>query len=1110
MKLKYRLSLIVIAILVVAVAAISLILLNRASTMQMKTAMESQKRLAAEQARAIEMRYEGYLRVVNTLANAMADYDETEAGRQRAGFDQLLYAILESEEQIIGVYAVFKPQTIDAGWDAAFAGQPGNTETGQYAPWYSRRSGQIEHLTYNDVQTVMDSANGPTARKELIYDPVPQTVAGRDAYTVKLSAPIIHHRTGEVVGRVGVNVDTAETQPAVDATLATNSDVAGMVVYSHNGTIIASGVATQVGKLLRDAQSSLFGADVDAAQEAVLQGSEYRVRKYSQAIKTELEIIIYPFSIGSTGSSWALMLGTDTAIIMADVRAMTVFTVIIAVMAVILTALIIFFVAGNITKPIAGVALVLHDVAEGDLTKKINVTSRDEIGDLARYFNETLEKIKTMVLTMNEMSVSLLNLDMDKSGHALRRGMAIMARGVGADRVSVWMNTERDGALCFAHQLSGGAGTAGNADDPDVVIDEDENAPTVFSYAEYLPDWPERLGGGKPLNLSSGEFSPHEQKMFAGFDIRAIFVVPIIRQGTFWGSVTFDRCHDERKFSHHEERIMVVGAMLLANAIIRNRMMLDLAQAQEDAMAASRAKGDFLSSMSHEIRTPINAITGMTAIARAANNVERKDYCLSKIEDASTHLLGVINNILDMSKIEANKFELSRQIFNFERMLQKVAAVINFRVDQKQQNFIVRLDKDIPLMLAGDDQRLAQVITNLLSNAVKFTPEGGSIRVDTKFIEKKDKFCTIQVSVTDSGIGISREQQSRLFKSFSQAERDTSRKYGGTGLGLAISKQIVEMMNGRIWIESEPGKGSTFSFIVRMERAPAGEAYGVLKGENRSLRILAVDDDPETLRYFGVIAERFGFPCDLASGGEEALALIEKNGPYTFYFIDWRMPGINGVELSRKIKERGKEKNSIIIMFSAAELSVIEEEAKSSGVDKFLSKPFFPSTIMDCINDCIGAEYHRENNEAAEDDAGCFDGYRLLLVEDVPINQEIVMAFLEHTKIGIDCAEDGSAALAAYCAEPGKYDSILMDVQMPKMDGFEATGRIRAFEHEKALAPVPIVAMTANVFREDIEKCLAAGMDDHLGKPLGLQELMSKLRRYLPEGAGRAGRTGNS
>jgi signal transduction histidine kinase/DNA-binding response OmpR family regulator len=551
----------------------------------------------------------------------------------------------------------------------------------------------------------------------------------------------------------------------------------------------------------------------------------------------------------------------------------------------------------------------------------------------------------------------------------------------------------------------------------------------------------------------------------------------------------------------------VLIAFYLERTIIKDRAKL--IEMKDAAEAASRAKSDFLSNMSHEIRTPMSAIIGMTAIAKTSNDVERKAYCLSKIEDASTHLLGVINDILDMSKIEAKKFELSHEIFNFERMLQKVVAVINFRVDQKQQKFIVRLDKDIPPMLAGDDQRLAQVITNLLSNAVKFTPEGGSIRLDTKFIEDKDGFCTIQVSVADSGIGISGEQQSRLFNSFTQAESGTSRKYGGTGLGLAISKQIVEMMNGRIWIESELGKGATFAFTVRMERAPAGEVYGILKRESRSLSILAVDDDPETLAYFGEIAERFGFPYDLASGGEEAIALIEKNGPYSLCFIDWKMPGINGIELSRKIKETGDGKHSIIIMISATEWSVIENDAKSAGVDKFLSKPFFPSSIMDCINDFLGTEYNRTNNEIAEDDTGCFDGYRLLLVEDVQINQEIVMAFLEHTKLEIDCAGNGAEALAVYSAEPGKYDVILMDVQMPEMDGFEATCRIRTFEHERQKPPVPIIAMTANVFREDIEKCLAVGMNDHLGKPIAPHEMMTKLRRYLSERAEQAGKTGN-
>jgi methyl-accepting chemotaxis protein len=427
MKLKYRLSLIVIAVLIVIVAAISIILLNRASSMQMATAMESQNRLAAEQARIIQGRYEGYLRVVNTLAGMMADFDKADLGRQRNRFDQILNSVLETEKRIIAVYAVFKPDTIDAGLDASFAGLPGNTETGQYANWYTRRSGGIEHLTYDDVETVMDLSNKPEERKEMIYDPLLQTVAGKDTYTVKISAPIIQRGTGKVVGRVGVNVDTAYTQPVVDDTIKTNPDIAGMTVYSNNSTIIASGVPAQVGKLLKDAQGSLYGTDAAAAQAAVVTGTEYRLRKYSDAIKTEMEIIIYPFTIGETGAKWALMLGTERDVILEEVNKMTVFTIIIAVIAVVLTAVIIFFVAGSITKPIVNVALTLKDISEGegDLTRTVTIHSKDEIGDLARYFNATLEKIKNLVLIIKKQSAALFDIGNELAGNMTETAAAI-------------------------------------------------------------------------------------------------------------------------------------------------------------------------------------------------------------------------------------------------------------------------------------------------------------------------------------------------------------------------------------------------------------------------------------------------------------------------------------------------------------------------------------------------------------------------------------------------------------------------------------------------------------------------------------------------------------
>ncbi|MDR1250476.1 MAG: response regulator [Treponema sp.] len=522
-------------------------------------------------------------------------------------------------------------------------------------------------------------------------------------------------------------------------------------------------------------------------------------------------------------------------------------------------------------------------------------------------------------------------------------------------------------------------------------------------------------------------------------------------------------------------------------------------KAQKAAEEASRTKSDFLSNMSHEIRTPMNAIIGMTSIGKASTAIERKDYAFEKIEAASAHLLGVINDILDMSKIEAGKLELSFSDFGFEKMLQKVVNVINFRVDEKHQKLTVHIDKKIPPALIGDDQRLAQVVTNLLSNAVKFTPEEGTIRVDTRLLDERDDVCAIQIAVTDSGIGISREQQERLFTSFQQAESSTSRKFGGTGLGLAISKRIVELMDGRIWIESEAGQGSTFAFTVKLKRGASQRPSLLNPGVNwKNIRVLAVDDAADIREYFAEIARGFGIRCDIASGAAEACDLIERNGFYDIYFIDWKMPGVDGIELTRGITGRDGGQ-SVVIMISSSEWSVIEDEAKGSGIRKFLPKPLFPSMIADCINECLGLGSlpDKADGQAAPDD---FSGRCILLAEDVEINREIMLALLEPTKLFIDCAENGIEAVKRFSENPGGYDMIFMDLQMPEMDGYEATRRIRSFEVGRNLPPskgIPIIAMTANVFREDIEKCLEAGMNGHLGKPLDLNEALDTLRKYL-------------
>ena len=525
--------------------------------------------------------------------------------------------------------------------------------------------------------------------------------------------------------------------------------------------------------------------------------------------------------------------------------------------------------------------------------------------------------------------------------------------------------------------------------------------------------------------------------------------------------------------------------------------LTDIMDAKKKAEQASEAKSNFLSTMSHEIRTPMNAIVGMTTIAQHSPDIFKKDYCLTKISEASNHLLGVINDILDMSKIEANKLELSITDFDFEKMIIKVTDVAMFRVGEKKQNFSVFLDDTLPRAIVGDEQRLAQVITNLLSNAVKFTPERGQISLHASNESEKNGVYTLRVEVRDTGIGISDEQKSRLFQSFAQADGSISRKFGGTGLGLAISKRIVEMMGGTIWVESTPGQGASFIFTMQAEA-------GILPAETsqdytytqQTLKVLAVDDAEDVREFFLHAAPSLKVECHVADSAAKAVSLILEaaDNPYHIAFVDWFMPGVDGTKLTRRIKSI--DKSLAVVMISSADWSEIQDEAIKAGVDKYLPKPLFISSLAACLEEFFGENAKRANaleSSAAEHD---FTGKTILLAEDVAVNREIVLALLEPTGISIVCAEDGNAAIAVFASDPLRYDMIFMDLQMPGKDGIETTRHIRGMQDSWA-KKVPIVAMTANVFREDIDHCMEVGMNSHLGKPLQIGAVLEKLNTYL-------------
>ncbi len=551
------------------------------------------------------------------------------------------------------------------------------------------------------------------------------------------------------------------------------------------------------------------------------------------------------------------------------------------------------------------------------------------------------------------------------------------------------------------------------------------------------------------------------------------------------------------RFSAFKTHSGKIGIGSIATDITETRRLeRELIAAKEQAEGSSRAKGEFLSRMSHEMRTPLNAIIGMTSIAQSSREPAKMEYCLDKIDGASKHLLGVINDILDMSKIEANKFELSPQEFNLEKMLMRVVNIVTFRVDEKDQTLVINLDPSLPPGIIADEQRLAQVVTNLLANAVKFTPERGTITLSARATAEDDGLYTLRVEVKDTGIGISEEQQARLFGLFEQADGGIARRFGGTGLGLAISKSIVELMGGSIRVESTLGEGAAFIFTVQVRKGEMTRAAEPALGVDwHSLRVLVVDDAADVREYFLNLARAIGFDCETAADGPEAERILAAGAdkPFNFVFVDWKMPGMNGVELTRRIK-RGKAAGPVVIMISATEWNIIEKEARSAGVARFLAKPLFSSLIVDCITELLGAA-RPVARESRPTGARTLEGHYVLLAEDNEVNREIAVALLAPTGVTVECAENGRVAFEMFRDSPSRYSLILMDIHMPEVDGYEATRRIRALASPEARS-IPIVAMTANVFREDIERCLAAGMTDHIGKPINVEELLKKLNAH--------------
>ena len=545
---------------------------------------------------------------------------------------------------------------------------------------------------------------------------------------------------------------------------------------------------------------------------------------------------------------------------------------------------------------------------------------------------------------------------------------------------------------------------------------------------------------------------------------------------------------------------IIIGGIVIIFMIyykLSRQQMMELEKARQEAIKANKAKSEFLSSMSHDIRTPMNGIVGMTAIAMAnIDNQERVKDCLGKITLSSRHLLGLINDVLDMSKIESGKLTLNMNQVSLREIMDSIVNIVQPQVKERQQHFDIFIQKIQTEDVHCDSVRLNQILINLLSNAIKFTPEGGRINV---YLEQEDsplgaQYVRCHFRVKDNGIGMTQEFQEKIFDTFTREEKAQIDKIEGTGLGMAITKAIVDTMKGSIELQSAPGKGSEFHITLDLEKADT-------KVEDMKLppwRMLVVDNNKDLCQSAVESLREIGIEAQWAVDGETAVAMAKKcheedNG-FEIVLLDWKIPGMDGLHTAREMRKHLGE-NVPILIISAYDWSEIEEEAKEAGVQGFISKPLFKSNLyLGLSRYMLDAPEEETRKETVSHRS--FHGKRILLAEDNDLNWEIAEDLLSEAGFQLERAENGQICVEKFeQSELGCYDVVLMDIRMPVMNGYDAAKAIRALPRKDA--NLPIIAMTADAFSDDIQRCLDCGMNEHVAKPIDVDRLTQLLKKYL-------------